>query len=79
MKCVENEEDPTVINMFLVEPEKCSYILLVESPMICEKIQTADEFGFISATQLGQNEFLERGEEDEDGEEEEGTDGKVKF
>jgi len=48
MKCrpvSSKDEDPSSINMYLVEPDKCSYILLIETALICDKIQAADELG----------------------------------
>ncbi|KAI6178554.1 hypothetical protein M3Y98_00513300 [Aphelenchoides besseyi] len=49
MSCLKESEveDPNTINMFLTEPETCSYILMVESPLFCERLQKADEFGVL--------------------------------
>jgi endoplasmic reticulum lectin 1 len=59
MKCVDNKDNPTQINMYLVEPDTCSYILLVESQMFCEKIQSADDFGLLPVIKVGQSEELD--------------------
>ncbi|KAI6182649.1 hypothetical protein M3Y97_00403600 [Aphelenchoides bicaudatus] len=53
MKCPDKKDNPTLISMFLVEPSTCSYILLVESRMFCDKIQLADEFGMLPITRSG--------------------------
>ncbi|KAI6241367.1 Glucosidase II beta subunit-like protein [Aphelenchoides fujianensis] len=44
------DDDPHAINMFLTEPNQCDYILLVESPLFCEKLQDADEWGLLPRT-----------------------------
>lgn len=45
--------------MYLVEPETCSYVLLVESQMFCDKIQSADDFGLLPVVRIGQPEVLD--------------------
>jgi endoplasmic reticulum lectin 1 len=60
VKCqteVEDVENPSAISMYLIEPKKCSYILLVESSLMCDKLQSADEYGLLP-------ELLESNEEE---------------
>lgn len=48
LKCVENHMSPSSVSLFLLEPRTCEYILGVESPLICEILEYADENGLIS-------------------------------
>lgn len=47
LKCLENATSMLEVKLNLMEPKTCSYILSVESPLICHIIQKADENGLI--------------------------------
>lgn len=42
--------DTNKITMYLFEPETCNYVLVVESILFCETLETADQYGFVSIT-----------------------------
>lgn len=49
LKCVENRMgSPSSISLFLLEPKTCKYVLKVESPLICDILEYADENGLLS-------------------------------
>lgn len=48
LKCLENSTSMSAVKLFLMEPKMCSYILGVESPLICEIIEKADDDGLIT-------------------------------
>lgn len=48
LKCLENSTSMSKVSLFLMEPKICHYILGVESPLICEIIEKADEDGLIT-------------------------------
>lgn len=48
LKCLENSTSMSKVSLFLMEPKMCHYILGVESPLICEIIEKADEDGLIT-------------------------------
>lgn len=48
LKCLENVTSMSAVKLLLSEPKMCSYILSVESPLICQIIQKADEDGLIN-------------------------------
>lgn len=47
LKCLENSPSLTKVSLFLMEPKICSYILTVESPLICEIIEKANDDGLV--------------------------------
>lgn len=47
LKCLENSTSMSKVSLFLMEPKTCNYILGVESPIICEIIEKADDYGLI--------------------------------
>lgn len=47
LKCMENSSSLTKVSLFLMEPKVCQYILGVESPLICEIIEKANEDGLV--------------------------------
>ncbi|GAB0089102.1 endoplasmic reticulum lectin 1 [Sergentomyia squamirostris] len=47
LKCLENATSKTFVSLYLLEPQTCQYILGVESPLICEILQKADNDGLI--------------------------------
>lgn len=49
LKCVENfSSSPSSVSLFLLEPKVCEYILGVESPLICNILEYADDTGLIN-------------------------------
>lgn len=49
MKCVENHTaSQSSVSLFLLEPKTCEYVLGVESPLICDILEYADENGLLS-------------------------------
>lgn len=49
LKCVEGHAaSPSSISLFLLEPKTCEYVLGVESPLICDILEYADENGLLS-------------------------------
>ncbi|KAK2575733.1 hypothetical protein KPH14_012121 [Odynerus spinipes] len=49
LKCVENHMDSSSsVSLFLLEPRTCKYVLRVESPLICDILEYADENGLLS-------------------------------
>ncbi|KAH8409400.1 hypothetical protein KR222_002585, partial [Zaprionus bogoriensis] len=42
----------TAVSMYLLEPKTCQYILVVESPIICDLMQYADENGLVKPESL---------------------------
>ncbi|XP_044731574.1 endoplasmic reticulum lectin 1 [Chrysoperla carnea] len=47
LKCLENSSSPGAVQLYLLEPKYCEYILGVESPIICDIIGKADENGLV--------------------------------
>lgn len=47
LKCLENAASPASVSLYLQEPKTCQYILVVESPLICDILQRADNDGLI--------------------------------
>uniref|UniRef100_A0A8C5EC47 Endoplasmic reticulum lectin n=1 Tax=Gouania willdenowi TaxID=441366 RepID=A0A8C5EC47_GOUWI len=47
LKCKESES-PHAVTIYMLEPQTCQYVLVVESPVICKILDTADEYGFLS-------------------------------
>ncbi|XP_077286148.1 endoplasmic reticulum lectin 1 isoform X2 [Arctopsyche grandis] len=48
LKCLENASSPSQVSLYLLEPKICQYILGIESPLICEILDMADDNGIIS-------------------------------
>ncbi|XP_011268782.1 endoplasmic reticulum lectin 1 isoform X1 [Camponotus floridanus] len=49
LKCVENHTaSQSSVSLFLLEPKTCEYVLGVESPLICDILEYADENGLLS-------------------------------
>ncbi|XP_018118014.1 endoplasmic reticulum lectin 1-like isoform X3 [Xenopus laevis] len=47
LKCKQSES-PHAVTVYMLEPQTCHYILGVESPVICQILDTADENGLLS-------------------------------
>ncbi|KOC69075.1 Endoplasmic reticulum lectin 1 [Habropoda laboriosa] len=49
LKCIESHTaSPSSVSLFLLEPKTCEYVLGVESPLICDILEYADENGLLS-------------------------------
>ncbi|XP_020296606.1 endoplasmic reticulum lectin 1 [Pseudomyrmex gracilis] len=49
LKCVEHHTaSPSSVSLFLLEPKICEYVLGVESPLICDILEYADENGLLN-------------------------------
>ncbi|XP_011343381.1 endoplasmic reticulum lectin 1 isoform X3 [Ooceraea biroi] len=49
LKCVDRQiAGPSSVSLFLLEPKLCEYVLGVESPLICDILEYADENGLLS-------------------------------
>lgn len=47
LKCMDNAASTTAVSLYLMEPQTCQYVLGVESPLICDILQKADEYGLM--------------------------------
>lgn len=47
LKCMDGSNSPTAVSLYLMEPQTCQYVLGVESPLICDILQRADEYGLM--------------------------------
>ncbi|XP_030748881.1 endoplasmic reticulum lectin 1 [Sitophilus oryzae] len=47
LKCLEKTHNPATVSLYLLEPRYCQYILGVESPLICNILDKADENGLV--------------------------------
>uniref|UniRef100_A0A1B0CUJ1 Endoplasmic reticulum lectin 1 n=1 Tax=Lutzomyia longipalpis TaxID=7200 RepID=A0A1B0CUJ1_LUTLO len=62
LKCLENATSKTSVSLYLLEPQTCQYILGVESPLICEILQKADDDGLVAS--LVSQKAPEKGDEE---------------
>lgn len=46
---MESATSATAVSLYLMEPHTCQYVLGVESPLICDILQKADEYGLMPA------------------------------
>lgn len=51
LKCLENAPSKATVSLYLLEPKVCSYILGVESPLICDILDKIDEDGLVPKTE----------------------------
>lgn len=58
LTCTPISISATTVSMYLLEPKTCVYILVVESPIICDLIQIADQYGLVNDQHL--QELLKR-------------------
>ena len=49
LKCLENSNNIGAVSLYLLEPKHCEYVLVVESPLICEILALADENGLVDS------------------------------
>ncbi|XP_022904444.1 endoplasmic reticulum lectin 1 [Onthophagus taurus] len=47
LKCLENASSSNAVSLYLLEPKYCEYILGVESPLICDILANANEYGLV--------------------------------
>lgn len=47
LKCMEGTNAGTAVSLYLMEPQTCQYILGVESPLVCDILGMADEYGLV--------------------------------
>lgn len=47
LKCLEKAANPSSVSLYLLEPKYCEYILGVESPLICDILDKADDNGLV--------------------------------
>ncbi|ALC39404.1 CG6766 [Drosophila busckii] len=52
LTCMPVTTSGTAVSMYLLEPKTCQYILVVESPIICDLMAYADESGLVKAENL---------------------------
>lgn len=64
LKCMDGSNSPTAVSLYLMEPQTCQYVLGVESPLICDILEKADEYGLmpkpegVSDASTGEGVFL---------------------
>lgn len=47
MKCIDGNNSPGAVSLYLLEPKVCEYILGVESQMVCRLLQQVDNDGIL--------------------------------
>lgn len=47
LKCLEQASSPHQVQLYLLEPSTCQYVLSVESPLICDLLTNIDDDGMI--------------------------------
>ncbi|KAH8412191.1 hypothetical protein KR009_000442 [Drosophila setifemur] len=52
LTCTPVTTSGTAVSMYLLEPKTCQYILVVESPTICDLMHYADSYGLVKAENL---------------------------
>lgn len=52
LTCTPVTTSGTAVSMYLLEPKTCQYILVVESPIICDLMHYADDSGLVTAESL---------------------------
>lgn len=54
LMCTPISSSSSSVSIYLLEPKTCQYILVVESPIICDLMQLADEYGLVQEDNLQQ-------------------------
>ena len=49
LKC-KKSESPSAVSIYLLEPKTCEYVLGVESPLVCDILASADEYGLMKVS-----------------------------
>lgn len=52
LKCAPNTQNPHAVSLFLSEPATCEYVLVVESAMLCDLMDQADDFALLHNVNL---------------------------
>ncbi|XP_037957217.1 endoplasmic reticulum lectin 1 [Teleopsis dalmanni] len=52
LTCTPVTQSSSSVAMYLLEPKTCQYILVVESPIVCDLITVTDEFGLVNDEKL---------------------------
>ena len=47
LKCKPDAPSPHAVTIYLLEPSTCQYILGVESLIVCDLLDSSDEFGLL--------------------------------
>lgn len=47
LKCLEQASSPHQVQLYLLEPATCQYVLNVESPLICDLLKNVNEDGLV--------------------------------
>ncbi|CAD6999733.1 unnamed protein product [Ceratitis capitata] len=47
LMCTPVSSSTSAVSIYLLEPKTCQYILVVESPIVCDLMQLADEYGLV--------------------------------
>jgi endoplasmic reticulum lectin 1 len=55
LKCLENAPSRSTVSLYLLEPKVCSYILGVESPLICDILDKVNEDGLVPESEVSQS------------------------
>lgn len=52
LKCKESASSTNAVSLYLLEPKPCEYILVVESPILCNLVDEADENGLFQVNNI---------------------------
>ena len=52
LRCLRTKEKSFAVSLYLMEPLTCEYILTVESPWLCDFVESADMNGFSKPKQV---------------------------
>ncbi|XP_054745146.1 endoplasmic reticulum lectin 1 [Anastrepha obliqua] len=52
LMCTPISSSASAVSIYLLEPKTCQYILVMESPIVCDLIQLADEYGLVQEENL---------------------------
>lgn len=59
LKCLENAPSRSTVSLYLLEPQVCSYILGIESPIICDILDKVNEDGLVLKTEMPGDSIVE--------------------
>lgn len=65
LKCLENTNGAGTVVLYLLEPKSCEYILGVESPIICDIIDKADNNGLVQLEFVEKREYKSKDKEEQ--------------
>ncbi|XP_067624172.1 endoplasmic reticulum lectin 1 isoform X2 [Eurosta solidaginis] len=54
LMCTPLSSSQNTVSIYLLEPKTCQYILVVESPIVCDLMQLADEYGLVQEENIEQ-------------------------